>query len=148
MAEWCEFPWCRLEGGPVAAQRSRLERRLWLGDLSGFPWTHWFSSHITDNCWMLRILPSPGWQGGASAVCPHWRWLSDLWKAILWHLIDCDWRACTSCPCDVCIFNRLSGELSSCLLGFYFTACKLASLKYNYKLWPEHVSLLHNELNV
>lgn len=74
--------------------------------------------------------------------------LSDLRKVIFWHLIDCNWRLCTSCPCNECIFNRLSGELSSALLGFCFTDCKLASLKYNYKLWPEHVLWLNNALNV
>lgn len=141
------FPACRPEGRPAAAQCSWIKRQFWLGDLSSFPWAHWFFSHITDNCWMLWILSSPGWQGGASATCRHESGYL-IWGKWYSGISDCHWRLCTSCPCDECIFNGLFGELSSCLVGFYFTDCKLASLKYNYKLWPELVLLLNNALNV
>lgn len=140
---------CRPEGRPAAALRSWIKPQFWLGDLSSFPWAHWFFSHITDNCWMLWILSSPSWRGEEPLQRVDMRVaISDLRKVIFWHLIDCDWRLCASCPCNECIFNGLWGELSSCLLGFYFTNCKLASLKYNCKLWPEHVLLLNNALNV
>lgn len=49
----------RLGGQPAATQRFWFKWQRRLGDLSGFPWTHWFFSHITDNCWILWILSSP-----------------------------------------------------------------------------------------
>lgn len=47
----------RPEGQPAATQCFWFKH--WLGDLSSVPRTHWFFSHITDNCWMLWILSSP-----------------------------------------------------------------------------------------
>lgn len=99
-----------------SARSAAAPQRLWfkwqrrLGDLSSFSRTHWFFSHITDNCWMLWILSSLA-SGEEPLECvdttaPIWFW-GKWYPGISLTGID-------SCvlPADaMSIFKGLSGEL-------------------------------------